>query len=62
MTPQEQKQTEREQIERKETAEKIVERLPIVRAIFGIASALGFLALLGIFSAGLWQIFNWVTA
>ena len=60
MTPQEQKQLEREQTERKETAEKIVERLPIVRALFGLATLLGFLALLGIFGSGIYQIIDWV--
>jgi hypothetical protein len=62
MTPQEQKQMERDQLELKENAEKIVERLPIIRAIFGLATLIGFLALLGIFGAGIYQIFNWITA
>jgi len=53
---------ERDQLELKENAEKIVERLPIIRAIFGLATLIGFLALLGIFGAGIYQIFNWITA
>ena len=62
MTPQEQKQIEREQRDIKQTAEKIATRSRLFAKIAFIISLVGIIALLGIFSAGIYQIFSWIAA
>ena len=62
MTPQEQKQMENEHLERKEAAEKVASRSWLIAMFAFLISIAGVLALLGIFGAGIYQIFNWITA